>query len=447
MSASANLSLLAAADGAESDERPAWDFAPAPPQTLEDAGLASELLEQLILKLLFQHGEMSGWDLGLTLGLRFSLIEAPLETLKRQHLATVKRALGIGGVTAVFELSEEGRAQAREFMEHNQYMGAAPVPLEQYVEQVRRQRQPEGWLTPEKLARGYGHMVVTPRILSQIGPAVSAGKSLLIYGQPGNGKTYLAEALMKLDDTPVFIPHAIICRGNIIRIFDPVVHQRIEEESTMSLLSSDTAYDRRWAKCRRPFLVTGGEMTMPMLDLSFNPTSRVYDAPFQMKANNGIFMIDDFGRQSVSTAEILNRWIVPMERRVDYLTFLSGGKMTVPFETFLILSSNLKPEQLGDEAFLRRIQYKMLLRSPDGAEYKRIFESFCEAKSLPYEPSDVDSFLEQRYHETGKPFRRCHPRDVLTHAIDIIHFEKREYRLTADLLGEAWESCFTQEVE
>ena len=438
MSAAFDLSLY---------REPQLQSVPRAPETLEDLGIPGSLVEQLVLKMLFQRGEMSAWDLALAIGVKFSLIDGPLETLKRQHLTLVKRAQGLGAVTSVFELSEEGRNQAREHLETNQYAGAAPVPIEQYIEQVRRQKQKDGWLTPDKLAQAYRRMVVTPRILSQIGPAVSAGKSLLIYGQPGNGKTFLAEALVNLDDTPIYIPHSVLCQGHIVRVYDTVQHQRIDDVAREATLTKAAHQDGRWVKCRRPFLVSGGELSMDMLDLSYNRTSKIYEAPFQMKANNGIYMIDDFGRQGASTAEILNRWIVPMERRIDYLTFLSGGKMTVPFETFLIFSTNLKPQQLGDEAFLRRIQYKMLLRSPEAAEYAQIFEGFCQARELPYEKETVERFIEKRYRATGKAFRRCHPRDVITHAIDLIHFESRPHELTAALLDEAWESCFTEDVE
>jgi hypothetical protein len=184
-----------------------------------------------------------------------------------------------------------------------------------------------------------------------------------------------------------------------------------------------------------------------MLDLSFNPSSRIYDAPFQVKANNGIYLIDDFGRQRATPAEVLNRWIVPMERRIDYLSFESGGKMTVPFDAFLIFSTNLKPDQLGDEAFLRRIQYKMLVRSPEEDEFIRIFASFCENKQVICDPALISRFIETRYRISGKPFRRCQPRDVVSHAIDIMHFENLEARLTEDLLDRAFDSCFAEDVE
>src|SRR5205823_3134009 len=193
------------------------------------------------------------------------------------------------------------------------------------------------------------------------------------------------------------------------QLYDPIYHQRVdvEDESAPMTISIERSYDRRWAKCKRPFIVSGGELSMDMLDLRFNTTSRIYEAPFQLKANNGIYLIDDFGRQRATPAEVLNRWIVPMERRLDYLTFLTGGKMTAPFETFLVFSTNLNPADLGDEAFLRRIQYKMLLRGPQRTEFLRIFENFCEARGLAYRPEVVHEFIERQYEKTGKAFRRC----------------------------------------
>jgi hypothetical protein len=415
------------------------------PETLEDTGLAGSVIEQLILKLLYSRGDMLGRELSEALGLKFSLIEEFIELFKRQHLIQSKKSMGMGNSTSVFAITEAGRTAAREAMENNQYAGKAPIPLFQYSEMVRRQRRADGWLTPEMLAHAYRRMVMTPRILAQIGPAVSSGNSFLIYGQPGNGKTFLAEALGGLDDAPIYVPYAIESQGCIIQVFDPVYHHPVDDPEEVSVFARTHEYDRRWIKCRRPFIVTGGELTLEMLDLKYNATSKVYDAPYQLKANNGIYLIDDFGRQLCTPAEVLNRWIVPMERRVDYLKFFTGGKVTVPFEAFLIFSTNLKPEQLGDEAFLRRIQYKMLLRSPDEQEFFSIFRNYCESKSLPFEESSVGRFIEKHYRGTGKVFRRCHPRDVLSHVIDMIHFEKHPFQLTDDLLDRAFESCFLEE--
>jgi predicted ATPase with chaperone activity len=422
-------------------------FAPPVPGTIEDTGLPASMIEQLILKLLYSRGEMLGRDVSQALGLKFSLVEGFFELLKHQHSIQVKKSLGMGTSTSLFALTETGRGHARECLENNQYVGPAPIPLFQYTHVVRRQKRPNGWLTPEALADTYRRMVVTPRILSQIGPAVSSGNSFLIYGQPGNGKTFLAEALGNVDDSYIYVPHALECQGQIIQVYDPVYHQPIQDTEESSVLAFEPQYDQRWIKCRRPFIVTGGELTLEMLDLSYNSTSKVYDAPYQLKANNGIYLIDDFGRQQCTPTDVLNRWIVPMERRVDYLKFHSGSKMTVPFEAFLIFSTNLKPEQLGDEAFLRRIQYKMLLRSPDEEEFAAIFRRFCESHDLDSDNEMISRFIAKHYTSTTKPFRRCHPRDVLSHAIDLINFEKLPFQLTDDVLDRAFESCFLEETE
>lgn len=413
-------------------------------ETLEDTGLSASLLEHLIFKLLYFRGDVLGLDLANAMGLKFSVIERIVEGLKHQHLLQVKRSMGLGNSSALFALSESGRNLAREYLDTNQYTGPAPVPLYQYSYFVRNQRRKEGWLTQQALGAAYSRMVVTENLLAQIGPAVSSGNSFLIYGQPGNGKTFLAEALQNIDDSPIYIPHALECQGNIVQLFDPIYHHPVVEACGPSVFTFEAQHDARWIKIRRPFIVTGGELTLDMLDLQFNKASKVYDAPYQLKANNGIYLIDDFGRQRCTPAEVLNRWIVPMERRVDYLTFISGGKMTVPFETFLIFSTNLKPDQIGDEAFLRRIQYKMLLRSPDSSEFIRIFEEFCVSKKLGFPEGLPAKFLEERYRPTGKALRRCHPRDVLSHAIDLIHFEKLPFELTETLLNRAFDSCFVE---
>lgn len=418
-------------------------FVPPVPEKMDDLGVTDSLVEQLLLKTLFFRGDTTGRVLAQSLGLNFSVVEPVIERLKRQHLLLVKSSLGVGTISAVFSLTEASRELTREYLEANQYTGRVPVPLEQYSVGVKMQRHRTDWLTPEMLREAFRHMVVSERILAQIGPAVNSGKSLLIYGQPGNGKTYLAEALFNIEADSIYIPFAIECQGQIIQMYDPIYHQRLDEDPPeVSAFHREPEFDGRWFKARRPFIVSGGELTLPMLDLSFNPGSRVYDAPFQLKANNGIYLIDDFGRQKVSPAEVLNRWIVPMERRIDFLSFLTGGKAQVPFECFLLFSTNLRPDQLGDEAFLRRIQYKMLLRSPDEAEFCSIFHRFCQSQGLHTDQTVLDAFIQKHYHRTGRKFRRCHPRDLITHVIDKIRFERREFRITGELLDHAFESAF-----
>src|SRR5450432_559620 len=419
---------------------------PREPDSMEDTGLADSTVERLILNILYSRGDLYGQDLSSAIGLRFSVIQGIVESLKVRHHVHIKRSVGMGGVGAQYALTESGRALAHESLAVNQYTGPAAVPLAQYIEQVRRQRPQPGWLTAAALSHALSGLVITQQVLSQVGPAVSSGNSMLVYGKPGDGKTFLIESLNNIEAMPVFVPHAIECQGNIVQVFDPIYHHPIkEDEPSVLTISREASYDRRWIKCQRPFIVSGGELSLDMLDLRYNQISKVYEAPFQLKANNGIYLIDDFGRQLAAPAEVLNRWIVPMERRVDYLSFMTGGKMTVPFESFLVFSTNLSPADLGDEAFLRRIQYKMLLRGPALNEFVRIFENICAAKSLPCPPTLVDRFIERRYQKTGKPFRRCHPRDVLTHALNLIHFERLAHELTHELLDRAFESCFVQE--
>lgn len=422
--------------------------APPVPESLRETGIADAVVEQLILKFLYNRGEMLGRELGTELGLDFSLIDEVLESLKRSHTVGVRKSLGMGNSSGIFFLTDAGRATTREHLENNQYVGPVPVPLAQYVEMVQRQRLKDNWLNPDTLKQAFSHLVVEKDILAKIGPAVNSNKSFLIYGQPGNGKTALAEALFNVDTAPIYMPYAIECQGNIIQVYDPIYHQKIEEVAPSVLtMSNDSSYDHRWFRCKRPFIVTGGELTMEMLDLSYNSVSKVYDAPFQVKANNGIYLVDDFGRQKATPAEILNRWIVPMERHIDYLSFQTGGKMTVPFEAFLIFSTNLRPDNLGDEAFLRRIQYKMFLRSPNPNEYILIFERYARSKQLEFSSDLVRQFVDKHYVQGGKRYRRCHPRDIISHAIDIINFESLPKVLTEDLLDHAFTSAFVENID
>jgi predicted ATPase with chaperone activity len=420
---------------------------PPVPETIEDTGLPSSVFEQLLFKLLYYRGDLLGRDLAKAIGVKFSLIEELLESAKRQHQIQVKKSLGMGNISAVFALSEAGRTMAREILENNQYIGPAPVPLFQYNYIVRRQRRKEGWLSPEALTHAYRHAVTTPRMLAQIGPAVSSGNSFLVYGQAGNGKTFMAEALAHVDADAIYVPYAIESQGSIIQVFDPIYHEPVTEDEPLSAFRTEATHDGRWIKCKRPFIVTGGELSPDMLDLTYNSVSKIYDAPYQLKANNGIYLIDDFGRQRCTPAEVLNRWIVPMERRVDYLSFRTGGKMTVPFEAFLIFSTNLSPADLGDDAFLRRIQYKMLVRNPDPDEFIRIFLQFCSGRELACDQPMVSRFIERHYKKSGKPMRRCQPRDVLSHAIHLMQFERLPLKLTDEVLDRAFESCFAQDVE
>jgi len=415
-------------------------YAPHPPQCLADLGLPASIIEHLIFKFLYFRGDMMANDLSRAMGLKFSIIQSMMETFRLQQLVHIKSSLGLGPISSLFSLTDSGRKAARECLESNQYTGPAPVPIDQYTAAVQSQRMPPNWLKPERLAKAYENMVITDGMLDQIGPAVSSGKSLLIYGQPGNGKTYVAEALARIQTNDIYVPYALEYQGSIIQLFDPTCHTQVDPPEQ----DANCEMDGRWLRVKRPFIVSGGELSVSMLDLRHNRASGIYEAPLQLKANNGIYLVDDFGRQVSSPTEILNRWIVPMDRRVDYLSMANGGKMQVPFESFLVFSSNLHPSELGDEAFLRRIQYKMLLRSPDENEFYTIFRNYCESQNLTPRPELIGDFIRRHYTNTGKSFRRCHPRDLVSQAIDHMHFRRLPLELTAEVLDRAFDGCFVQ---
>ncbi|MBI3209309.1 MAG: ATP-binding protein [Candidatus Solibacter usitatus] len=417
---------------------------PPVPESIADTGLKETFIQQLILKTIYYRGEILGRDLAKSMGLNFSLLEPMLEFFKGQYLVAVKRSLGVGMVSSVFALSDQGRNITLQYIESSAYSGKAPVPLDQYCAVVKLQKR-KNWLTPEKLAEAFSHMIVSPDVLAQIGPAVNSGKSFLMYGQPGNGKTYVAESLFRIESDPIFIPYAIESGGQIVEMYDPLYHTQLDavsDEPSIWAAPEEENYDRRWFRAKRPFIASGGELTLDMLDLAYKPDSKVYDAPLQLKANNGIYLIDDFGRQKVSPTEVLNRWIIPMERGTDFFTFLTGGKISIPFETFLVFSTNLRPHQIGDEAFLRRIQYKMYLRNPVEDEFQSIFFKQCAALDLELDHGALEQFMEYRYRITKKPMRRCQPRDILTHAVDLIEFENLPRLLTTEILDRAYDSTF-----
>jgi predicted ATPase with chaperone activity len=417
-------------------------FTPRAPNSLEEAGLSESLIEQLVLKNLYFRGELSGRDLARVLGLRFSVIEPVLEFLKRGRLLEVKRSSGIGSVSAVFAASDVGRERAKEYLESNQFLGPAPVPLKDYVEAVRSQKVEAGWVTRDVLEEAFGEATTTDDFFNALGPAVNSFKSLLIYGKPGNGKSFLAEQLQRTKGQPIYIPYVIEAEGQIIKVFDSLYHHKVEDEVESVLVASEPKYDQRWARCRRPFITTGGELTLEMLDLMYIDSAKIYDAPYQLKANNGMYLIDDFGRQQITPAELLNRWIYPLDRAKDYLTFNTGTKIEVPFECFLIFSSNLNPNDLGDEAFLRRLEYKMFMKNPTEEEFATIFYEYCRKLNIECPMGLLTEIIDAQYKQKGRKFRRCHPRDVINIAVDLISFEKLNYELTSDLIDRAFDLKF-----
>ena len=419
---------------------------PPPPATIADSGLHPDTLAQLLLKTLL-GGEASGSALSERLRVPYSLLEALVQHARVEKLVEVRGASGLGSAGYRYALTDLGRDRAQQYLDVCRYVGPAPVSLAQYNAYVRACMAARAPIDRERLATGFDHLVVNRAMFDQLGPAVNSGKALFLYGAPGNGKTVVAQGIGRALGADMFVPHAIDVDGQVITMFDPVNHQRAAAVDQGVSVIANATQDQRWERIRRPVVVVGGELTLEMLDLSFNPISKFYEAPIQLKANGGVFVVDDFGRQRIPPRDLLNRWIVPLESRVDYLTLHTGRKFEVPFNVFIVFATNLKPESLADEAFLRRIPYKVLAKNPTVDEYCQIFELNCRKRGLPFDPVMVE-YLERRYYQPRKlQMRACHPRDLVEQVVDICRYQNRAPVITRELLDAACSSYFLEETE
>src|SRR5262249_33280448 len=334
--------------------------------TLEESGLTLDMLIQLSLKTLHFAGELSGAELGKRLGLNFSVVSPALEALKAQRQVQITGGTMVGRASYVYRITDSGRERAALFLQSNHYVGFAPVPFDQYRQyMLNYEKAAPRCATRERVREAFSHLVINQRVLDQLGPAINAGHSMFVYGPPGNGKTVISQAVGRLLQGDIAIPHAIEVEGSIVRLFDPVNHEPIpsteDEEPSLDL---GFRHDPRWVRCRRPMVTVGGELTLDALELSYNPSVGFYRAPVQAAANGGVVVTGDFGRQHCSPRDLLTRWIVPLESRVDFLTLQSGQKFEMPFMVMVIFATNIKPAELVDEAFLRRIHYKVFAESP-----------------------------------------------------------------------------------
>jgi len=426
------------------------ELVPAAPRTMEEAGLSLDLLVQLVLKHLHFSGELTGVEIARRLGLEFSAVEPAIDFIKRLHQCEIVGGSGIGGPSYRYRISDAGRTRAMLFLEGNHYVGVAPVPLRQYVAylQAYKNAVPRS-ITQPRVREAFKHLVLSERVLNQVGPAISSAHSMFVYGPPGNGKTVIAQAIRNLLDGELAVPHALEIEGNIVRLFDPVNHEPLETQSSTSPvgLARDTGHDARWVRCRRPLVMVGGELTLESLELAYNATTGFYTAPVQAVSNGGVLVIDDFGRQRVSARDLLNRWIVPLESRVDFLTLNNGQKFELPFNLLVVFATNIRPSELVDEAFLRRIHYKVLAESPTVADFKHIFENCCRERGVPYDEGLINQLLSDYYRPRNIPLRGCHPRDILDQALAQAAYLGEERRLTAELLEAACASYFVDDTE
>ena len=422
---------------------------PPAPTTPAEAGLTLDLLTQLALKTLHFSGDLTGAELAKRLGLNFSVIESALDFLKTQHQIEIAGGSMVGRASYRYRITDAGRARAALFLETNHYVGVAPVPFEQYRQYMLnfRNTAPRS-ATRDRVREAFSHLVISQGVLDQLGPAINAGHSMFVYGPPGNGKTVISQAIRKLLHGTIAIPHAIEVEGAIIRFYDPVNHEPVAapDEADQGL-DLGNRLDHRWMLCKRPMVMVGGELTLDALELSYNPATGFYRAPVQAIANGGVLVIDDFGRQQVAPRDLLNRWIVPLESRVDFLTLQSGQKIELPFMVLVIFATNIKPADLVDEAFLRRIHYKVFAESPTVAEFKQIFENCCRERGVPYDPAHVEHLLQSYYAPRKIALRGCQPRDLLDQVLSLAEYLGEPPRVTPDLLDSACAGYFVDDRE
>lgn len=420
----------------EQDIKRLFEKHPPVPKSIEDSGLELSFITDLVSKHILFMGEFKLADVVDRVKLPISLINRVLEVLRREKLVEVKGATTYSTDTYTFKITEQGQRRSSELLDLCRYAGPAPVSLEDYQNMIEMQTIKSVVVDEESVSRAFSHLVCKKELLKRLGPAVTSGKAVFVYGPSGNGKTAIAEAIGGLPADTVYVPYAINVGGQIISVFDPVNHVPVAS----TLPHGDV--DQRWVLVRRPVVMVGGELVMRMLDLDFNPISKYYEASLQMKANNGIFIVDDFGRQLIEPRLILNRWIVPLDRRIDFMTLHTGMKFVIPFDMLVIFATNLNPSELLDEAFLRRIRYKIQIDRPNNDEYRQIFKAVCETNGIDFKQDVYAYLVEECYQKYGMERSACHPRDLIEHIIVDARFYKKPAQLTRESIAMACENYF-----
>ncbi|HKQ46527.1 MAG TPA: AAA family ATPase [Phycisphaerae bacterium] len=421
---------------------PEGGFFPKPPASFKRAGLDPATVESLILKYLFGVGSAMGAKIAEELCLPARPVVDYLAGLKQQQIVVYVGASEMDDFR--YTLTDSGRDRARRFMVESMYVGAAPVPIDAYISSIQAQTITALSPQADDLQRAFSDLLITQEMFDVLGPAINSGRGMFLYGPPGNGKTAIAERITRCFGDEIYIPRCLIVDGLIIKLFDPAVHEEIPVARD-SIFKKDQI-DTRWVKVRRPTIVVGGELTMEALDVQYNAASRTCEASTQLKSNCGTLVIDDFGRQRMKPIELLNRWIVPLEKRFDYLALPNGKKVRVPFDQLIIFSTNLEPKDLCDDAFLRRIPYKINVPDAEETAFRKLFEFVSPGLGFTFDDqarAAVDHLIEKHYRPTGRPFRFCQPRDLLLQAKNRCLYLGRPPAITAELFDYAVSVYFT----
>lgn len=420
---------------------------------LADTGLDESFLQALALKVMYAHGVKRPTDVAEIIKLPVPIVRELLEGMRGRGLLEPLGAEATGRQLDLrYGISTAGKEWVQEALRQSVYSGPAPVPLAQWQAQVERQHITNDRVDQEMIAKSLEELVIAPEMIARFGPAVNAGRGMLLYGAPGDGKTSIATALARSFGQKVWVPYAIEVEHEIIKIFDPALHHELvpeteaSDESKPALMRARiSADDRRWVHCRRPIVVTGGELTMDMLDLQFDPVGLYYEAPLHTKMTGGVFVVDDFGRQIARPEQVLNRWVLPLESRIDFLTLHTGKKFPVPFDGLVIFSTNLTPRTIMDAAMMRRIPYNFHIAPPTPEEYIEIFRRVCASSALPFNLDVIRAAMKRLYEEEKLPMARFHPRFIVEHVLARCNYEGRDPSLDEHLVLDAAEHLYTKQ--